>query len=766
MDEDIKRILTILMNPTNQEILALLSKGMYSTREIALILGRDESDISRRLSKMRKAGLVSYQWVRAGKRNIKLYKLEVEEITIRFTGNGTIFSLKNRGEVRSARPRIVPEIPSRSIFVGRSREFEELLHSEKPVVIVVGVPGIGKTSLVAEYYASTPMPAKIWVTLSDIDYLEFFAKRLVLLLESHSSSTLRDLQHFLSSRDYPGLAIAIAKIMDEFNALLVIDDYHECRDERLRAFIAKIAQTINEAKIVIVTRKLPVKLVSLLGQRAHVITLEGLLFSEAREFLHRIIGDEIPAPYMAEIYIATQGHPALLAFIGEIARKTSISRALELVTQGALAEKLWNYLSPYLDPAERQLVSIMACFEEPLERGLLESIAGIRGLEKRLYSLSDKRIVYEVNGDYALSEIVRRGARRPGISKQCRNTMIKAGDYYFGRAWERPERLDFFFKSVKYYAEASYAAGLIRAVKYRTLKLLYRVIDYLYIYESLLDNALSSLKDYTCRGYLLGETALVKLGQGNYQEAQRLLADAMTLLRNRGDKYSEAIARLLKTTLLLELGDTSRAGDEIGQLNRSLEEEAFSAEEENILKHLLYTRKSLYYVFSNRFRDAETSARKAVEVSKRLGSQVYAILASFNHALVAVLPYTEKIRVLETSYEAFDALSLNILKAYSALALAKIHERHDKRRAIRYAKEAARITHSARIKTLHCVTTSYLHAMLSDRGEEGVAHNPGDKQVCRMTGNTLSTAGIATLATWLLKRENEDIPLPPYAGVF
>ncbi|RLG82738.1 MAG: ArsR family transcriptional regulator, partial [Thermoprotei archaeon] len=126
-------LLDLVKNPLNVSILSLLSSGEDCTRELSRLLNRSESEISRRLSKMKKLGLVESRWVRVSGRNIKLYRLKVRELRISLHGGEVKLSRGLGKDELIAKITLISSIPKVSLFVGRSKELSLLSNEENRV---------------------------------------------------------------------------------------------------------------------------------------------------------------------------------------------------------------------------------------------------------------------------------------------------------------------------------------------------------------------------------------------------------------------------------------------------------------------------------------------------------------------------------------------------------------------------------------------------------------------------------------------------------
>ena len=87
----------LLSRRANIEILLVLSVRDSYPREISLITGRDETDVSRRLRRLERAGLVEGYWRRLAGRNVRVYRLRARAVSFRFEDGRVIVEIGGSG---------------------------------------------------------------------------------------------------------------------------------------------------------------------------------------------------------------------------------------------------------------------------------------------------------------------------------------------------------------------------------------------------------------------------------------------------------------------------------------------------------------------------------------------------------------------------------------------------------------------------------------------------------------------------------------------
>ncbi len=697
----VRDILAVLMNSVNNDILALLSTGEYNTREIARILGRDEGDISRRLNRMKKIGLVEAKWTRIGNRNVKLYRLKSHRLIIRFSSKGLDYSLDDseRGVIEH-KIDFSPKPPRSKMFIGREKELELLSRNENHVVLITGLPGVGKTSLALKYYEKHSSSPKYWYSMSELDYLNFFVKKLALYFSSQGYRKLVD--YIATSRIEAKEAVRyIVEGIDKLSLLLVIDDYQKCKDNMLRELIANVASNIVNGKLVVISRTVPLELASLKNLvRVH---LRGLDYTSAYKLL-KTLGVEVDHETFTEIYIATQGHPGLLTLVAKIAFSEGIDKTMNLLLQGNISRRLWDTIYSYLSIGEKDLLKTLLCFNEPISRNALEEIHSDRNTSRNLYMLLDKGLIREIEGSYIAVDLIRNLASPIRDGSLCKHYYRLIGDYYLSQ-----RNIEEFFKAFKYYILANHPKGIVKAIKHRIKHVAYRILDYIRIYEMLLHEARNNIKDYTALGYIDYELGLVYLNKSLLSRAKKFLDNALKVMSNIGD-YELVAAIKAKQPILVEENLIS-LDEALKQAQEALEiAEKFNDPVKAEIEYDVYSNLTRLYAWIGDMDKAFKAVTNEVEASKRCQDPFLNAIARFHLAIVKQISGLNE-SVLEDLLESYSLFRVSGSKDFTAKAAAMIarllfcEDRYSE--ALRYAEEAIEILKSAHKWGMLCETYPY-----------------------------------------------------------
>jgi signal recognition particle GTPase len=152
--------------------------GPSYPREIGRMLGRDETDIARRLKNLEALGLVESVWKRIGDRNVKIYRLKIKEINIKFNQGKVLLEYGKGEKIVGALDEKIWRYPTQDYLADRDSEIKNIIKSNVPVIIIWGLPGIGKTALVAyivhRYYNDRPV---FWHNISPLDTAETIERK-------------------------------------------------------------------------------------------------------------------------------------------------------------------------------------------------------------------------------------------------------------------------------------------------------------------------------------------------------------------------------------------------------------------------------------------------------------------------------------------------------------------------------------------------------------------------------------------------------------
>jgi LuxR family maltose regulon positive regulatory protein len=203
-----------------------------------------------------------------------------------------------------SRPRLL-EILNEGLLTGRA------------ITLVSAPAGFGKTTLIAEWIASSRRPA-VWLSLDESDHdLARFLIYLISALQTISPQTgteLLDVLGSLQSSPIESILIAllneIAAIPEDF--ILVLDDYHLTDAKAIDSALTFVVERLPaQMHLVITTREDPALPLHRLRARNRLIELRAadLRFTpaEAAEFLNMVMDLGLSADDVAALEIRTEG---------------------------------------------------------------------------------------------------------------------------------------------------------------------------------------------------------------------------------------------------------------------------------------------------------------------------------------------------------------------------------------------------------------------------------------------------------------------------
>ena len=532
-------LMRILSNPANLELLLLLSTKPSYTRELARLTGRNETEVSRRLRSLERAGLVRAEWMRIEGRSVRVYRLAVSEVKIRIRG----------GEVEVApsdsRPLRVPVAsfspPRPGLLVGREGEESLLRDPPTPVIVVWGISGIGKTSLAAAALRGVPMV--FWHTLTRVDSANYVLWKLGLFLASHGSPEL--LGYLGSPSADPGLAADVAiESLRGTGARLVFDDYHAVEDSLVGEVVAKIAGEADGYHVYVLSRVRPRRLARLPPTRKTELRLEGLGLEDSVRLLEAH-GSSLRGEAAVEAYRVTRGHPLLLTLIANAPGLAEARRAA--------LDYLWGEVYTSLPDLERRVLTVLSAFDEPVPLELVSRLTGLRDPAPLLYRLRDRGMVEAYEEGFRAHHLIRyllgEGSGR--------SLLLKAARYYESMGgW--PGRL----KAIHYYLRAGDPAGAAGIVASRVREDDYMYLQHLHAYAALVEELARHRLPPDLLVYVKHDQAVVEKLRSRLTRALGYVEEALPLAEKLGDGYAEAPLRTERSYLLSELGRPVEAVEE------------------------------------------------------------------------------------------------------------------------------------------------------------------------------------------------------------
>ncbi len=344
-------IARLLSSDANLRILSVLSSGDSYPREISMLTGIEESDVSRRLRRLERAGLVKGYWGRISGKNVRFYRLSTTDINISISGGKV--NLVVGTEEHSIVPLQPVSPPPHGKIVGREEELSRLASTDKPVIHVWGPPGIGKTSLVSYYvtrylgdrpvfwHSSIPGDSPSTITLR----MRAFAS----YLGFHSQPT--------PPWDTGSAVRFIYQALRSTGSIIVIDDYHLLPKETKDAVIA--LANMNPPPPVIIISRVKERRLPFWKNIVEEIELGPI----REEYIHEFVDSVVPpdkkfsSGATREIWRFSHGIPILIYAIANIARGED---DIELVASEVLRSYIHGEISSNLDEGLKTIVELLA----------------------------------------------------------------------------------------------------------------------------------------------------------------------------------------------------------------------------------------------------------------------------------------------------------------------------------------------------------------------------------------------------------------------
>lgn len=405
------RLLTLLSSPKNQRILNFLASEAAHTKAIAQALGMSDSEVSRSLRALEDAGVLESKWSRSGpagkEANVKVYKLGVAGIAIGFAPDGMGVRL-DRQDGAPQQPRLlVPaytfSAPENALFIGRA-ELLGAARGEERVVILEGLPGVGKTSLASEMARRTGRHV-LWHGATPADTPRRILHKAAIFLSGWGEERLLEaLRGGVEDEDVLGQILL--ETIDRDDLLIVLDNYHDIGDEGAVRLAHKLVAGVRHARILLTTRRQPRFIPP--EQTVRVVHVDGLAVDEVAKFLAEK-GLDVPPDLLARLHHRFGGHPLFLNFFAEAVKagRKTVADFFDEVPEDELERYLWDELWSGLEERERLTLEHASVFETPFPRGAIEAVHGDAKLPHTLFGLERKLLLSRQGTLYTMHEIVR-----------------------------------------------------------------------------------------------------------------------------------------------------------------------------------------------------------------------------------------------------------------------------------------------------------------------------------------------------------------------
>jgi tetratricopeptide (TPR) repeat protein/DNA-binding MarR family transcriptional regulator len=296
------------------------------------------------------------------------------------------------------------DAPPQRYFVGRSKEILKIKNSleteDQKIVVIYGIPGIGKTSLASKVISEFSGRRNLfwyrfhrWDTMRSIllPFSEFLANMQRRRLKSYLTG-----KHTL---DFNNIFQILEDELDQSNTILVFDDFQRIKEDIAEFFslLIEILGRIRGVHVIIVGRRIlpfydrsDVIVKKLVGE----LQLDGLDESSSRQLLKlKDINDVL----FKKIYELTQGHPLFLELISSVK---------DITDKKDIKRYIYEEIFSNLEEREKILMNILSVFRYPVTSSavFIEEDMDIEVLD----SLVERNLVQEIAYDmYDIHDLVR-----------------------------------------------------------------------------------------------------------------------------------------------------------------------------------------------------------------------------------------------------------------------------------------------------------------------------------------------------------------------
>jgi len=632
------RLLKLLSNEVNLQILSVLRAGSFNPRELARILHRNETDVSRRLKALERMGLVEGRWLRVGGKNVRMYSLKVEGVNISFRPGGIFIETAGRKEY--SLPLSRERMPEIRDFFGRGEEIELLRSSRERVIAVYGIAGIGKTSLAVKAF-----PEAFWYQAEETEGFDYFVWQLGIHLNALGFPHLLEYLRAGGRKERDEFELALRGI-EATGATIVIDDLHRCRDDEMGRFLAFLAEGLKNGRVVLLSRERP----SLGAENVLYLRLEGLDVKSAYR-LFKARGRKADPKEFAEVYRLTRGHPLAIVLFAQ-ASSSGVDAS------GNFFDFLMSEVYGRLTERERLLLQILSLFDEPLEYEAIKVLYPGRNVFAPLYALTRKGLVERRGELYFIHDLIR------GFVERVREVeREKYYGAYIDHLLKKGGAMDFLraFKYAILLGDEERIKGLIE----ERLRRFKRVLqDFQGVYLSLLLRAPQIPQ-------VRSEMGRVYFQRGFFEKALRMWIDVEENVKENLEGIFRADVLSSIADVYLELNDFEKAEKYLEKLKEVVKE---NPDPEIELWYYIIKTKLHYY--RGEVKEGLESAFKELNVAKRLGhypeleALVYLHIGDIYSEMER---HGEAIRYYLLGLQVAKAYSLSFLEHISYMELTKAH---------------------------------------------------------------------------------------------
>jgi ATP/maltotriose-dependent transcriptional regulator MalT len=291
-------------------------------------------------------------------------------------------------------------------FVGREKELE-YYHStlaQKHQVVITGIPGVGKTTLLAMLANRFGQPENVfWHAFRSDDNFNGFLGELAAFLTWHGNDDLRKLMYNPlqggSTAPIPeDIGVYLIQMLRGHGYLICLDDYQLVnKDSRLNTFIYNLMglASAGEISVIIASRELPGFV-----KTGETTTLDGLTLNDTAQFLEQR-GIKLTSKLLGILYNTTSGNPQILTLAIDALRQRPDHEQLitNLTQQQNITKYLLVEIDARLNESERQVMEAVAVLGDYSgTRDAIEAVLDRGNVLQDLYRLCERNLLEVTEG--------------------------------------------------------------------------------------------------------------------------------------------------------------------------------------------------------------------------------------------------------------------------------------------------------------------------------------------------------------------------------
>jgi len=352
--------------------------------------------------------------------------------------------------------------PAVRSFYGRTEELNQLSQfidsRTARVMAVVGIPGMGKTTLIAKFVQDIRDERNLfwyriheWVTLKIL--LAPFAEFL-------SQLGRKGLENYLSRNEVPQvgeITVLLETELKDLSAVIILDDVQKA-DPSVETFLSAIVgvlENLPEVHLICTGREIPSFYSRTAVFKGTVIEL--MLDGLDKESSFRLLRSrDIPEKGFMDIYLATKGHPLFLELVDN--PRSALGKNVRMFIEQEVLSKL--------DLTERRILEVASIFRYPV---LIEAFFTMEEeVAKQLDGTSKEMSYNDYLVDYdTMDSLLGKSLMHESVGRMVgMHDLLR--DFFYSRLTPR-QRTSYHRAACRYYLQNSSAPSQVEAM-YHALK--------------------------------------------------------------------------------------------------------------------------------------------------------------------------------------------------------------------------------------------------------------------------------------------------------